>query len=187
MKCGKCKRRPAEIDGRRCAICRTVAATKRARYRAKQRESGNCRHCSQKAVDKGLCQKHRDLQKTERVKLKEAGICYDCRITKTPDGRCGACRKRRREQYLQLKIEVFNKYGGCKCACPGCPEKSHELKFLTIDHVDNNGGEHRRMFNIKSMCKWLKVNRYPSGYQVLCFNCNIGKHLNNGICPHLNQ
>jgi len=24
----------------------------------------------------------------------------------------------------------------------------------------------------------------PAGFQVLCFNCNIGKQLNDGTCPH---
>ena len=31
---------------------------------------------------------------------------------------------------------------------------------------------------------WLKRNNFPPGYQVLCWNCNCGRSINNGICPH---
>lgn len=31
----------------------------------------------------------------------------------------------------------------------------------------------------------IKMLNYPEGYQVLCYNCNCGKSINNGICPHL--
>lgn len=32
--------------------------------------------------------------------------------------------------------------------------------------------------------QWLKDNKYPKGFQVLCTNCNTGRHRNGGICPH---
>lgn len=31
---------------------------------------------------------------------------------------------------------------------------------------------------------WLIKNNFPSGFQVLCCNCNYGKNSNHGICPH---
>jgi hypothetical protein len=35
----------------------------------------------------------------------------------------------------------------------------------------------------------LKIIRenYPPEYQVLCFNCNCGRALNGGRCPHEDQ
>jgi hypothetical protein len=27
-------------------------------------------------------------------------------------------------------------------------------------------------------------NNFPRGYRILCYNCNCGRALNNGICPH---
>jgi hypothetical protein len=30
----------------------------------------------------------------------------------------------------------------------------------------------------------LKKRGYPPGYRVLCFNCNRGRYLNGGVCPH---
>ncbi len=86
----------------------------------------------------------------------------------------------------RIKVAVFAAYGGYKCACCGETEKM----FLTIDHVNNNGAEHRRNITGKRTragyhtYKWLLKNNFPDGFQVLCMNCNHGKRMNNGICPH---
>jgi hypothetical protein len=31
----------------------------------------------------------------------------------------------------------------------------------------------------------VKAGKPLANYQLLCSNCNHGKHLNNGVCPHL--
>lgn len=72
------------------------------------------------------------------------------------------------------------------CAC--CAED--EPSVLTIDHIANNGREHRlalggRKFSGQKFYMWLKKSGFPSGYQVLCWNCNIGKYRNGGVCPHV--
>ena len=28
------------------------------------------------------------------------------------------------------------------------------------------------------------IQDFPEGFQILCFNCNAGKHRNGGRCPH---
>jgi hypothetical protein len=58
--------------------------------------------------------------------------------------------------------------------------------FLTIDHIHDDGAEKRRTVEPGtgiSLYRWLRKNSYPSGYQVLCFNCNQAKHIF-GRCPH---
>ena len=78
---------------------------------------------------------------------------------------------------------VFNAYGGYVCACCGEDERA----FLTLDHVENNGSEHKREFNLTTgemMHRWIIKNGFPEGFQVLCMNCNWGKRNNDGICPH---
>jgi hypothetical protein len=35
-----------------------------------------------------------------------------------------------------------------------------------------------------SFYMWLIRRGFPVGFQVLCFNCNIGRSMNGGICPH---
>ena len=38
--------------------------------------------------------------------------------------------------------------------------------------------------NGEKITTWLYRNNFPKGFQTLCFNCNWGKHINDGICPH---
>jgi hypothetical protein len=93
---------------------------------------------------------------------------------------------------LKLKREVMNAYGGI-CACCG----ETELGFLTIDHIDDNGAEHRREMAAARGAdgtrwgqagaptyRWLRKNGFPPGFQVLCANCNSGRYWNGGVCPH---
>jgi hypothetical protein len=90
---------------------------------------------------------------------------------------------------LKLKREVMDYYGG-RCACCG----ETELTFLTIDHIDGNGAEHRREMASATgtrwgqagapTYRWLRKNGFPDGFQVLCANCNCGRHWNGGVCPH---
>jgi hypothetical protein len=91
----------------------------------------------------------------------------------------------RKSSYLaKLKNEIFKAYGGWVCACCGETERA----FLTIDHIHNNGnqmkkaGVHDR--RPQPFYRWLKKNNYPEGFQILCMNCNFGKMMNNGTCPH---
>lgn len=93
---------------------------------------------------------------------------------------CEECAKKLSEEKKQTRAEVLNAYGGAICAC--CGETIE--KFLVVDHINNDGAEHRRTIRRNTINKWLKDNNFPPGYQVLCFNCNMGKQLNGGICPH---
>ena len=82
-----------------------------------------------------------------------------------------------------LKREVMGAYGGdCQC----CGES--ELMFLTIDHINQDGANHRRELGPSMLgfrfYRWLKQQGFPPGYQVLCYNCNCGSFRNGGICPH---
>lgn len=56
-----------------------------------------------------------------------------------------------------------------------------------IDHVNGGGNAHRRSIGGTTACtvrfyRWLEVNNYPEGFQVLCHNCNFAK--SHGGCPH---
>lgn len=90
----------------------------------------------------------------------------------------------------EIKKEGMLEYGG-KCSCCG----EHREKFLTIDHINNNGACERRELNLikrnkqkytgKKFWAYLKTIGYPKDkYRLLCFNCNSGRALNGGICPH---
>lgn len=91
-------------------------------------------------------------------------------------------RKRGRDYWKNLRHLALMAYGGYKCACCG----ETESKFLTLDHAMNDGSEHRKMIGNRGagIFSWLKKHNYPAGFQVLCFNCNCGRALNKGVCPH---
>jgi len=81
-----------------------------------------------------------------------------------------------RQWRLDLKIEVLTYYGNGECSCITCGER--RIPCLSIDHIDNNGCEHRRQLFGKpsnSIYYWLKKNNYPEGYQTLCMNCQFVK------------
>jgi len=83
---------------------------------------------------------------------------------------------------LAQRLQVMEAYGKiCQC----CGEAN--LAFLTIDHINNDGAKHRRTLRAGggSLCSWLIKHSFPSGYQVLCYNCNCGRSRTpDRRCPH---
>ncbi len=103
--------------------------------------------------------------------------------------------------YRKARMEVLQHYSGKEipeCSC--CQETQFE--FLQIDHINNDGAEHRRAIGMaqgdanqvkkekqrvsiggNGFVYWLKKNNFPEGFQVLCANCHAGK-TSLGTCPH---
>jgi len=80
-----------------------------------------------------------------------------------------------------VREKIFSHYGKY-CVC--CGEEN--LEFLTIDHISNDGADHRKKITKAAgvtIYKWLTNNNFPPGFQTLCFNCNQAKHSNKGSCP----
>ncbi len=76
------------------------------------------------------------------------------------------------------KKKVFDHYGW-KCKC--CGETASV--FLTIDHINNDGADHRRKIGRgDALYYWLIKNNFPEGFQTLCRNCNWAKRFD--VCPH---
>jgi hypothetical protein len=91
-------------------------------------------------------------------------------------------RKYMRDRSRKAREIVLGHYGRFCCCCGETREK-----FLTIDHVNNDGSKQRKQAGVPSgsaFYLWLIRNNYPIELQTLCFNCNPGKYLNAGICPH---
>lgn len=76
----------------------------------------------------------------------------------------------------RLRLTVLAGYGG-RCACCGT---EHE-PFLTLDHVAENGADHRRVMSQRSIYRDARDRGFPPDYQVLCFNCNSAKY-HKGAC-----
>lgn len=76
-----------------------------------------------------------------------------------------------------LKEYVLQFYGSGTLACLTCGCADPDV--LTIDHVNNDGAEHRKTMKSsgRDFYRWLKKNGMPSGFQTLCMNCNWKKHV----------
>jgi hypothetical protein len=84
------------------------------------------------------------------------------------------------EQRETLRAEVFALLGE-KCFC--CEESN--MGFLTLDHKDDDGAAHREELAGMDIYRWaLTAPEAVDVLQTSCFNCNCGRQLNGGICPH---
>jgi len=74
------------------------------------------------------------------------------------------------------KIEVINFYSNSKNCCTLCG--FGDLRALSIDHIGGGGCQHRMEIKIP-IYRWLIKTGFPSGYQVLCMNCQFIKRVEN--------
>jgi hypothetical protein len=124
---------------------------------------------------------HKEEAREYRVKFRDRRKEYLKNYVRSEEGKAKD-RAKARELTQKFKKTVIEHYGG-KCACCGEPE----LAFMSIDHIDNNGSEMRRKKvhppSGQNFYIWLIKNNFPSGFQVLCHNCNQAKSIL-GYCPH---
>jgi hypothetical protein len=160
------------------------------RTRATRRLAGLCPHCGK---PKNVSNRKNCLECLMKAKVpynsrKARGICVKCGVNPNRPGKstCIVCapkeKQRLREWRDGLIVDAMNAYGGCFCRCCGMTE----FEFLTLDHVDGGGNQHRKELRKRKttdIYTWAKKNGYPPGFQVLCMNCNWarGKF---GECPH---
>jgi hypothetical protein len=157
------------------------------------------RKCYGEARTKGLINSRPVLPK---YKGQESN-CYRCKKAFirqwASQNKCNTCRQLLQKQwydkngknyartrYHQERFEMLDYYSQGKLECNCCKENNY--KFLTIDHINNNGAEHRKILKQNSTARlwqWSKKNNFPENeFQVLCWNCNGGRAMNKGICPH---
>jgi hypothetical protein len=81
--------------------------------------------------------------------------------------------------HLQRSI-VLNHYGN-KCMCCG----ESDIHFLEIDHIHNNGCDHRKITG-RHVYEWIIKHQFSPDLQLLCANCNRGKS-KFSLCPHCRE
>ena len=105
-------------------------------------------------------------------------------------------KKHWRKYSRRIRLEVLSHYGGAKCFC--CAEAND--RFLTLDHSRNDGAKWRkrmarahrqnqlgkRYLQGVNFYLWLRRRKFPQnlGLRVACYNCNLGRSRNDGVCPH---
>lgn len=85
-----------------------------------------------------------------------------------------------RKWRAELEDKVFNAYGN-RCSCCGETER----KFLTIQHMNGDGKEHRKQVGGSNQVYYDLIQRgFPKdGYTLYCMNCNFADGRRGG-CPH---
>lgn len=84
-----------------------------------------------------------------------------------------------RDRLIEYKRQVFNHYGA-RCSC--CGEDT--IQFLTIDHINDDGAEDARTRTQATLYEAVVKRGFPTTFRILCLNCNRGRWLNGGTCPH---
>lgn len=86
----------------------------------------------------------------------------------------------RTDRKTVTQADLVTGYGG-RCVCCG----EAELVFLSIDHINGGGSEHRRQIGGgRKLRQYLKAQGWPTdGYRILCMNCQFGT-MYGKVCPH---
>src|SRR5206468_3825012 len=124
-----------------------------------------------------------NVSRDREVANRAIGLCTCGR--KPQPGRllCVSCNDRLKNNDLDMRLAVIDYYSDGTMACRHCNETIWQ--FLTLDHVDGGGAKHRK--EVGSIYHWLRRNNYPPGFRILCMNCNSGRAVNGGPCPHESQ
>lgn len=208
--CKKCKVRSL-VNASECEICREKRKNRQNKIYSNKRlsekrvASGLCGRCGKnQLINATECISCREIRKEKqklgyeerkeqnrlahRIKAENyasQGLCVRCGKNKPEENKknCIDCLRVQRGTLMRYKKIVFDHYG-FQCQC--CGESIS--KFLTLDHVNNDGAEHRRLLGGsaggRALYLWIINNKYPDIFQVLCWNCNCGKKMNGGVCPH---
>ena len=165
-KCGDCLNEA--LPGKKlCQYHLTRRLENSKKYHEKRRALNLCTQCGNPTTNR-LCEicmeaaTHRAKQWS--VKRKEAGICRYCSnpATKNYSSKCvehvAIYKQKSKEWHLSLKKQVIEGYGG-KCQCPGgCSETTWQ--FLSVDHVNNDGTDHRKEKGSKAVGSGLYIPTY---------------------------
>ena len=164
-----------------------------------------CSTCRSRPAAKGrrgclACLEHRrEYQRAKRTQLKKNNLCIGCRAQPPTQNRarCVDClrmsrsyskryrlandvavKEAKQKHYNIIRNEVFTAYGN-QCACCG----EIEFPFLAIDHINGIVQEGQKKKMGIELCVWLRKHNFPSGYRILCHNCNAAVRWGQ-ICPH---
>lgn len=77
--------------------------------------------------------------------------------------------------YQEHRLAIIKHYTDGKMCCMRCG--CDDLRVLDIDHVNNNGAEHRKSVGYTNIVWWIMKNNFPPGFQILCKNCNWIKEI----------
>lgn len=172
----------------RCTACLKRVAAYVRKYYKQLLDKGLCRCLSPVIPGKKRCKDCAAQSTSRALKLaatrKSNGQCLSCGAA--PVSGRKQCRKcleywntRAKTHHTQARAKVLQHYGA-RCACCGISK----LDYLTVDHKNGGGRAHKKNLGAGSIYQWLINHNFPESFQILCANCNCGRALNGGVCPH---
>lgn len=203
--CGRCDACLGLAAPEGMKVCRDCQETKPLSAFARRNDTGGyrnqCMQCRNGGMTSSRCEScgkpFARLDSTVRT------LCAACRpaVTK-PCARCGTefvgsmeqrrycspeCRdatfdEQRREAHRKQRLAALQAYSNETPSCVCCGEQM--LVFLSLDHMNGGGSKQRKETGGGGFYAWLRRHNYPAGFQVLCHNCNLGRQINGGTCPH---
>ncbi len=87
---------------------------------------------------------------------------------------------------MQYRVDLIKKYQyiniELKCACCGQVKDYH---FMTIDHLNNNGAEHKKVGGFHNIPIYVLGHGIEEKYKlaIMCWDCNASLAFY-GFCPH---
>ena len=181
-KCRECQN-PPSTNQSRCAICLSRNRARHAARVSKRKACGLCRCGKPQAAGRPSCQsclsKNLVAQRLRRNRVKNGLVCGSCGSLPVDGKRlCQQCLELARingvARNRRARNLVLDHYGR---QCAICVETIDA--FLTIDHVNNDGAQHRKEcthgIGGNVLYRWLVRNDFPEGFQTLCYNCNCSK------------
>lgn len=167
--CGRCGKIPIQLPQKQCDVCKKKCSTQQKEIRLNRIQNNLCSTCGKRKPSLNMV--HCEFCRT-------ATSNWDKKQNRENN------RLRTKRSSDKLRNEVVAAYGG-KCNCCGVTESV----WLTVDHIDGKGADHRRALTGKNLgagsqniYRWLRKNGFPAGFQILCWNCNWAK--SHGGCPH---
>ena len=122
---------------------------------------------------------HKNLTEEQIKKYNKYKKLYEKRRKNDPE-LSRQTRERQKLNRRKVRLICLVHYGGNPPKCNCCGESY--IEFLGIDHINGGGGKHRKSIKVL-IYSWLKSNNFPTGFRVLCHNCNMAKSFY-GQCPH---
>jgi hypothetical protein len=145
--------------------------------------SKTCKECSELLYENntsGLCKKHYrkwHYNNHQKEESKAARLW----MKKFKEDNPEEYRKRQTEHARRCRTRVMESLGN-RCEC--CGETTPQ--FLAIDHINGGGNKDRHTTGGAGFYNKVYKNVISGkhDYRILCHNCNHGRYLNGGICPH---
>ena len=148
----------------------------------------SCRRCRTLQANARNAVKYRNDPKYKKECLARSMASYG---KKTPEER----RRHANESREKIKRKVYThygKHGKMQCCWKGCT--ICDIDMLSIDHIKDDGAEHRRQmsgnrvaFSGKVLYQWLISQGFPEGFQTLCMNHQVKKQRIKSRAERLDQ